>query len=524
MDFPSLPTTFALQSVLSPGACLARDVRGPGLWVLRPQSASRAALEKRCAPVKESPFEGLVCESELLEWQGQCWSVRPWVEGVPFRAEGLEPVVLLLQSAAGLHARGVAHGRLRPSNVLVDAQRRIRIVDVLGTGRCAEPGQPIYAAPEQLRGEKATLRSDVFTLGIYLFEALIGRHPWAEGPWIERVHRVLYEDVRWSLEEEDALPTGGALLLRALLSRDPALRPGSAGEVLERVCALSGVAEVSNARATAPEASPSSTRLMPAIRAQPPRFIAAAKARAELGIRRGIRIAQEHPSRLRRGAAVAGGVAALGLISATGLFSGDALEEQVQELIERKELKRAASVLELAKEEDPDRPVLRKLLGDLACEQGQQDRCLEHYASALEGDDSLADDERLRRNTLALMDRADRRWKVAKLAAKLEDVEEALRERVEHEHYWIRWNAVHALEARGSGASIPYGIVYGLDVVHAGTCRTRRAALQQISELGAVEALPYLEQARARSEQTFFGDGCIGGDLEQVISKLRGDA
>jgi hypothetical protein len=144
----------------------------------------------------------------------------------------------LCAGLAAAHDRGVLHRDLKPANVMVDSRGRVRILDFglaipSGEWRMGEiAGTPAYMAPEQIAGDQATERTDLYALGLVLYELHVGHRllpvrtfeerervnvdaivaPGMQGvaPEIERI-------IRSCLEEEAGRRPGSALAVAALL-------------------------------------------------------------------------------------------------------------------------------------------------------------------------------------------------------------------------------------------------------------------------------------------------------------------
>ena len=121
------------------------------------------------------------------------------------------------------HRQGVLHRDLKPENILLpESDGAARVLDFgLGDGLIA--GTPAYMSPEQLRGEAADGRTDVFSLGVIAYEMLTGELPFGRGSFGE----VALAQARGVRPRPGAIPPGVDRAVRAALDADVDRRPPS---------------------------------------------------------------------------------------------------------------------------------------------------------------------------------------------------------------------------------------------------------------------------------------------------------
>src|SRR5213592_2695305 len=139
----------------------------------------------------------------------------------------------LCAGLAAAHERGVLHRDLKPANVMLDGDGNVRITDfglavAAADAAAVRAGTPQYMAPEQLRGEPASIKTDIYALGLVLFEIFTGKRAYDAKTLHEL--RQLHESGSLtppSSVVRDLEPAIERVILRCL-ERDPALRLASA--------------------------------------------------------------------------------------------------------------------------------------------------------------------------------------------------------------------------------------------------------------------------------------------------------
>lgn len=175
---------------------------------------------------------------ELLEgWSLQEVLRRTGPLELDFALELLEPIGEALDQA---HRSGVVHRDLKPSNVFVELRpTRARLLDfgvatVDGVGVEGEDdeivGTPRYMAPEQVEGQRVGAPSDVYSLGVVLFEALVGRPPFVGGSPIDLLCQHVGRPPPVPSALAPRLPAALDRPLLQMLAKAPEHRPGSFGE------------------------------------------------------------------------------------------------------------------------------------------------------------------------------------------------------------------------------------------------------------------------------------------------------
>jgi serine/threonine-protein kinase len=166
---------------------------------LSPDRRGRFMAEQRTLAQLIHPSIARIYDASTLP-DGTPWFVMEYVDGVPITEycrrhncstdERLKLIRAVAEAVDYAHARGVIHRDLKPSNILVKDDGTVRLLDFgiakpiensgdpnQGTLTGLRPMTPAYASPEQIRGEKVGIQTDVYSLGVILYELLAGRLP-----------------------------------------------------------------------------------------------------------------------------------------------------------------------------------------------------------------------------------------------------------------------------------------------------------------------------------------------------------
>ena len=159
-------------------------------------------------------------------------SLREWRARRPGSLDVWRTAGQLCAAVAAIHQHALIHGDLHPENVLVNGN----LSRITRTPLFAPPGgysYNSYHAPEQLRGRAPNARSDVYSLGIIVYELFLGAHPFVAETEELRLTLQLYSQPQSPRLRWPEIPLALETFLLHLLALDPAERPSDGGAALE---------------------------------------------------------------------------------------------------------------------------------------------------------------------------------------------------------------------------------------------------------------------------------------------------
>jgi serine/threonine-protein kinase len=185
--------------------------------------------------------------------RSRVYIVTEWAEGKPLRTlmheQGKLPAerairiaLRICEAVAYIHKHGVIHRDLKPDNIIVDANDNIKLIDFgiasnAGSRRLtfgklsATMGTPDYISPEQVKGKRGDARSDLYAIGVMLYEMLTGKAPF-EGPnSLAIMNARLLRDAVPPREIEQSISPQLQRVIRHAMERNPDKRYANAGEL-----------------------------------------------------------------------------------------------------------------------------------------------------------------------------------------------------------------------------------------------------------------------------------------------------
>ena len=256
---------------------LAEDVRLHRLVALKmlsrkdahdAEAAARLLREARVASSLSHPNVAVVYDVGEVEHGGRkaCYVAMEYVKGRTLaqlleggRMEAASVLPIARQVAEALshaHEHGVVHRDVKPGNVMVNERGLVKVLD-FGLARFTPPaledsatwsgnhgplegavvGTLAYMSPEQARGRAVDVRSDVFSLGVLIYELLAGRRPFDGTNAVELIEAILTRDPP-PPSAEGPLAAGLFQLVVRMLAKDPAGRPAGMEDVLRSLDGL----------------------------------------------------------------------------------------------------------------------------------------------------------------------------------------------------------------------------------------------------------------------------------------------
>jgi serine/threonine protein kinase len=223
-------------------------------------SQQRERLKREARAAAKFSHPGIATVYSLEEMGDAVYIVSEYVQGPTVRQTmNLGPVsfpkildisIQISRALAAAHEQGIIHRDLKPENVVVTETGTVKILD-FGLARVApkskkasDPrltrkgmflGTPAYASPEQLQGSEVDQSTDIFSLGLMLYEMAAGRHPFLATDSMTTAARILEAEAQDLIQFNHAIPKAFDRIVRRCLQKKPADRYSSARDLLHEL-------------------------------------------------------------------------------------------------------------------------------------------------------------------------------------------------------------------------------------------------------------------------------------------------
>jgi hypothetical protein len=270
---PVVPERYELLGTLGQGAMgvvyKARDReldRVVAIKTIEPQAAAdveaiAARLSREAMTAARLSHPGIVAVYDVGRHANTPYVVMEYftgrtltelLEDGPLAPERAAHVALqVCHALAYAHAQGVVHRDVKSSNIMVDAAGHAKLAD-FGVAHVVDKpaheagmmlGTPAYMAPEHAAGGAADARSDLFSLGVVLYEVLTGVRPFPGEDVAKVLHEVVHVDPVPPRERNFAVPPALDAVVRRAMSKDPADRYAHATAFAEALAQASALGE-----------------------------------------------------------------------------------------------------------------------------------------------------------------------------------------------------------------------------------------------------------------------------------------
>jgi serine/threonine protein kinase len=247
---------------------------------------TRFLFEARAAGNLRHPAAVAIYDAAHDSETGHSYIAMEWVDGQSLddllKQKSTLPVdqaVSIISQVAGAldaaHAQGLIHRDVKPANILLDQEGNAKLSDfgiakaesleLTSTGQVL--GTPFYMSPEQIRDDDLDGRSDLFSLGVVLYQAVIGKQPFHAASLPALTHKILHTEPEDPHTKNGQIPQAMASAIIKSLEKDPDKRFQTGAELAEAIggqalatSATVGLTQASLYAKRAPE-YPSSTRI-----------------------------------------------------------------------------------------------------------------------------------------------------------------------------------------------------------------------------------------------------------------------
>ncbi len=225
----------------------------PDYWSRDPERLRRFELEAQATAALNHP--NIVSIFHVGQYDGSPYIVTELLQGETLRdrlhrgplrlREVLDHGIDIARGLAAAHDAGIIHRDLKPDNLFITKEGRVKILD-FGLAKLAQaqaasadgktvtlreptdPGRVLgtvgYMSPEQVRGEAADARSDIFAFGVVLYEMLTGKRAFQKATSAETMTAILHEDPPAVSQVAASVPPGLQRIVNRCLAKNPTQR------------------------------------------------------------------------------------------------------------------------------------------------------------------------------------------------------------------------------------------------------------------------------------------------------------